>query len=88
MTNEISNLEKLGLGSIQLLRMIPRIVSDTKPERKNIHRVFLQSYGNTRVKMISLNIGSERNFKCFVKRSGSFPRVPQEIRKKHLKFSQ
>jgi hypothetical protein len=53
--------------------MIPRIISDHKPQKKSVNRVFLHSLGNTKVKIITQN--EERTNKCFIKRSGSFPRI-------------
>ncbi len=83
-TIEQSNLEKIGLGSLQLLRLIPRIISDGKGDKHNTHKVFVQSYGNTRVKMMGLN--DDKTLKCFVKRSESFPRTQNQPRP--LKFCQ
>jgi hypothetical protein len=46
--------------------------------------MFVPSTGNTRVKMIGVN-GERDNYKCFMKRSGSFPKKEKDINKK-LKY--
>jgi hypothetical protein len=43
--------------------------------------MFFQNQGNTRVKMIGFN-GDRDNFKCFMKRSVSFPKKEKDPNKR------